>query len=42
VWRYTITTVARSERGFDETVQGISITPRWPAQLGGAALEISS
>jgi alpha-amylase len=42
VWRYKITTVARSERGFEETVQGVSITPRWPAQLGSAALEISS
>jgi hypothetical protein len=42
VWRYKITTVARSERGFEETVQGVSITPRWPAQLGSAALEISA
>jgi hypothetical protein len=42
VWRSDITTVARSERGFEETVQGISITPRWPARLGRAALEISS
>jgi hypothetical protein len=40
VWRYKITTVARSERGFEETVQGVSITPRWPAQLGSGALEI--
>ena len=42
VWRYKITTVARSERGFEETVQGVSITPRWPAQLGGGALEITA
>jgi len=42
VWRSDITTVARSERGFEETVQGISITPRWPARLGRGALEISS
>src|SRR6266576_100166 len=42
VWRSKITTVARSERGFEETVQGVSITPRWPAQLGGGALEIGS
>ena len=40
VWRYQITTVARSERGFEETVQGVSITPRWPARLGHGALEI--
>jgi len=42
VWRSPITTVARSERGFEETAQGISITPRWPAQLGRAALVISA
>ena len=41
IWRSDITTVARSERGFEETVQGISITPRWPARLGRGALEIS-
>jgi alpha-amylase len=40
VWRSKITTVARSERGFEETVQGISLTPRWPATLGGGALEL--
>ena len=38
VWRSEITTVARSERGFEETVQGFSITPRWPAHLGGAGV----
>jgi len=42
VWRSNITTVARSERGFEETVQGISLTPRWPARLGRCSLEISS
>ncbi len=42
VWRSKITTVARSERGFEETVQGVSITPRWPARLGSGSLEISS
>ena len=40
VWRSNITTVARSERGFEETVQGISLTPRWPARLGGCSLEL--
>jgi 4-alpha-glucanotransferase len=40
VWRSKITTVARSERGFEETAQGISLTPRWPARLGTAGLEI--
>ena len=41
IWRSEITTVARSERGFEETVQGFSITPRWPAQLGAAGLELA-
>ena len=40
VWRSKITTVARSERGFEETVQGISLTPRWPAHLGACSLEL--
>jgi len=39
-WRHPITTVARSERGFEETVQGVSLTPRWPVRLGGAVLEL--
>ena len=41
-WRHAITTVARSERGFEETVQGISVTPRWPATLGACALELGA
>jgi hypothetical protein len=40
VWRSEIRTVARSERGFEETVQGFSITPRWPAHQGGARLRL--
>jgi alpha-amylase len=40
VWRSTITTVARSERGFEETAQGVSVTPRWPARLGACSLEL--
>jgi len=40
VWRSKITTVARSERGFEETVQGLSLTPRWPARLGACSLEL--
>jgi len=40
VWRSKITTVARSERGFEETVQGFSLTPRWPAHRGKAELEL--
>ncbi|HYL21208.1 MAG TPA: alpha-amylase/4-alpha-glucanotransferase domain-containing protein [Gemmatimonadales bacterium] len=30
VWSFPVTTVSRSERGFEETVQGYSYTPRWP------------
>lgn len=40
LWRYPITTVARSERGFEETAQGVAVTPRWPASLGAARLEL--
>ncbi|HWC72964.1 MAG TPA: alpha-amylase/4-alpha-glucanotransferase domain-containing protein [Gemmatimonadales bacterium] len=40
IWRSDITTVARSERGFEATTQGLSITPRWPAQLGACFLEL--
>jgi alpha-amylase len=41
-WRFAITTTARSERGFEETEQGISITPRWAAHLGHGELEIAT
>ncbi len=30
VWSFPIGTVSKSERGLDETVQGRSLTPRWP------------
>jgi hypothetical protein len=40
VWRSRLTTVSRSERGFEETVQGFSLTPRWPARLGKCSLEL--
>ncbi len=40
VWRYDIRTVSKSERGLEETVQGVSFTPRWPASLGAATLTI--
>jgi hypothetical protein len=33
-------TVARSERGFDETIQGMSLTPRWPIGARAASVEI--
>jgi alpha-amylase len=40
VWLHDISTVAKSERGLEETVQGRSATPRWPITLGGASLEL--
>ncbi|MGH7702665.1 MAG: alpha-amylase/4-alpha-glucanotransferase domain-containing protein, partial [Gemmatimonadales bacterium] len=40
VWSYDITTVAKSERGLEETLQGRSFTPRWPAALGRGTLQV--
>lgn len=40
-WSFRITTVSKSERGLDETVQGQSITPRWPVALGGGRIELT-
>jgi hypothetical protein len=41
VWSFPITTLSKSERGFDETVQGQSITPRWPTSVGHARIELT-
>ncbi len=41
-WRHPIETVAKSERGLDRTRQGESLTLRWPARLGEAALVLRS
>jgi len=38
VWQFPVATVSRSERGFEETVQGYSYTPRWPVRAGEARL----
>ena len=40
IWTFPIATVSKSERGLDETVQGTSVTPRWPASLGEARIEL--
>ncbi len=40
VWRYEIRTVSKSEQGFEESVQGWSATPLWPASLGEARLRL--
>jgi 4-alpha-glucanotransferase len=39
-WRFAIETVAKSERGLDRTRQGESLTLRWPARLGEAAVAL--
>jgi 4-alpha-glucanotransferase len=41
VWSFPITTVSKSERGLDETVQGKSVTPRWSVALGEARIEVT-
>jgi len=41
VWSFPITTVSKSERGLDETLQGESLTPRWPVALGEARVELT-
>ena len=38
VWRHDIVTVSKRESGLEETVQGTSITPRWPCALGRARI----
>ena len=39
-WTFTIETVAKSERGFDRTRQGDSVTLRWPVRIGEASVAI--
>ncbi len=41
LWRAPIATVAKSERGLEETTQGHSATPVWPIALGEAVLTIA-
>jgi alpha-amylase len=40
LWRFPVATVSRSERGFEETVQGYSYTPRWPIRAGEGRLTL--
>lgn len=40
VWTYAITTTAKSERGLEETVQGQSVTLRWPVRVGHGAVHL--
>jgi alpha-amylase len=41
-WTSDIATVAKSERGLEETRQGISVTPRWPIALGRATVHLQT
>jgi hypothetical protein len=40
VWDYDIVTVAKSEKELEQTVQGRSVTPRWPIKTEQARLTI--
>jgi hypothetical protein len=40
LWRFPIETVAKSERGLDRTLQGMSVTALWPATIGEFAIEL--
>jgi len=40
-WTFPISTFSKSERGFDETVQGESITIRWPVGTGWGRVRLT-
>ena len=40
LWTHPIATRAKSERGLEETVQGQSVTLRWPVGAGHAAVQL--
>jgi len=42
LWSFPFVTVSRSERGFEETVQGYSHTPRWPIRAAAARLTLGA
>jgi hypothetical protein len=42
LWRHEIRSLSKSEKGPEETVQGLSITPLWPCALGEARLAIGA
>ena len=39
-WRFPVSTFSKSERGFDETVQGESVTIRWPWAQGWGRVRV--
>lgn len=42
VWTHPVETVAKSERGLDRTLQGESLTLRWPVEAGTGSLLITA
>jgi alpha-amylase len=40
VWRFPISTFSKSERGFDETIQGESVTVSWPVESGWGRIRL--
>lgn len=40
VWQYQIETVAKSEKGFDRTVQGTATVLSWPVSAGSASVTV--
>jgi len=42
VWVFPIATFSKSEKGFDETIQGDSITIRWPIQAGWGRVRLTA
>ena len=40
IWRFPIATFSKSERGFDETVQGESVLVRWPVTAGKVTVRL--
>lgn len=40
-WRFPISTFSKSERGFDETIQGESLTIGWPIQAGWGRVRLT-
>jgi len=41
MWRFPISTFSKSERGFDETVQGESVLVRWPVASGEGRVRVA-
>lgn len=41
-WEYPIETVAKSEKGFDRTVQGTAVVLGWPAAAGRGVVHLSA